>query len=59
VTPAADQFDVIRARIAEIRDAETARCPQSASRTLHDCLRNASRCGESCPFYNDWIGPQK
>lgn len=56
--PVADEFDLIRRRISEIHEAEQLRCPTQSYRTLHDCQRNPSRCGDSCPYRGDWIGPQ-
>lgn len=55
--PAAEDFDIIRARVAEIRDAEKPKCPRAPSKLLYDCLRETARCPSECPYYNDWIGP--
>jgi hypothetical protein len=55
---AADDFEFIRARLAEIRLEETPRCPRAPSKTLHDCLREQGRCPEDCQHHTDWIGPQ-
>lgn len=52
-----DDIEVINRRIAEIR-AEQPMCPQNSGRTLYDCLRSETKCGENCEFHTDWIGPQ-
>lgn len=56
--PAADEFEVIRSRIVEIRDQAQPKCPRAASKTLFACLRESQRCPSECPHYHDWIGPQ-
>lgn len=55
---AADEFDTIRTRVAQIKEEETLRCPQTPSRTLHECLRSSSRCNASCPNHLDWLGSE-
>jgi hypothetical protein len=55
---AADDFEFIRARLAELRAVSEPKCPQAGDRTLHDCLRSSARCPDACPHFNDWIGPQ-
>ena len=55
---AADEFELIRLRKAQIALDETPRCPIITSRTLHDCLRAPEQCGYSCPHRHDWIGPE-
>jgi hypothetical protein len=57
-SPMADSFDSIRTRMAEIRAAEVQFCPLNTLRTLFNCLRSLARCPESCPYRNDWMGPQ-
>jgi hypothetical protein len=54
----ADDFDEIRRHRERIRAEEQPRCPTNASMTLYACLRSPSRCGESCPYKADWLGPQ-
>jgi hypothetical protein len=58
-TYAANDFDVIRAALERMRDEATPRCPLIASQTLHFCLRSASRCNSTCPYEQDWIGPEE
>lgn len=55
---AADCFDEIRLRIAQIAKAETPMCPMIATKMLKDCLRGMLPCPETCPFRGDHIGPQ-
>ena len=54
----ADDYDTIRAAREVIRANEAQRCPVDSNRKLYDCLRSLSRCGDSCQYRDDWIGPQ-
>ena len=54
--PIADEFDAIRARLAQLREEAIPRCPMLPTQTLHECLRSSSRCNNSCPNHGDWIG---
>lgn len=55
---AIEDFDVISSSIIRIRAQADVRCPQNSGRTLYDCLRSTTACGESCEFRKDWIGPE-
>jgi hypothetical protein len=57
--PAADDFDTIRRRVAELRQTEKPRCPNGRYALLGDCLRSFTHCPADCPFAGDWIGPQQ
>lgn len=45
--------------IEKIRREEAPKCPRAVHKTLHDCLRESARCPGDCPYFGDWIGPQK
>ena len=58
MTPAADDFDVIRARIDALRAEAVRHCPIVRVRTLYDCLRSPTPCSSECPHRGDWLGPE-
>lgn len=55
---AADSYDEIRERRAQIIAEEQPKCPLHSSRLLFSCLRSASPCTDACPNRADYIGPQ-
>lgn len=59
MTFAADDFEVIRKHVEELRKTEgyPRTCPQSTGRLLYDCLRNPVKCSDQCPHQADWVGP--
>lgn len=52
---AANDFDVIRARLTELREGP--KCPRNPALTLETCLHSATQCAAECEFHDRWVGP--
>lgn len=57
MTRAADDVEVISARIKDLANENKPKCPTSEGRLLYDCLRMSAKCPETCPHHHAWIGP--
>lgn len=56
--PAADDFEMIRKRMSELAEERMPMCPTYPAHQLHNCLRTPVKCPPSCPYVNDWTGPE-